>query len=259
MKYSELTSPEIGAVAPETIALLPIAATEQHGSHLAVNTDTALVSEIASLAEMTLSESLLLLPTLWVGSSHHHLGFPGTLSIRGDTYIKVLEDLVDSLVASGFRRILLLNGHGGNITPMTEALYRLALRHDDVEAPWIVGLTYFIGLAKSKWEFMETEKLTHACEFETSMMLALNAKWVQMDLARGTCAKRHSRYYDPSGYNPSRVVVCETFARMTSNGAMGSPEKASPEKGERLLSTYSDSLIEFLREFSGWPMKRENE
>lgn len=261
MIYGNLTSPDLGRLAPETIALLPIAAVEQHGDHLPVVTDTALVTEIAARAEVALPDQVALLPTLWAGCSHHHLGFPGTISIGSETYIRVLKDLIDSLIGTGFRRIVLLNGHGGNSIPASEALYRVALEHPELDAPWAVCATYWrVAAAElAAQDFMETPKLTHACEYETSMMLGLRTDWVQMDQARGGRARRHSQYYDPLGYAASRVLVCENFAQMTANGAMGNPEKSNPEKGEKLLALIAKSVVNFLEEFSTWPARRDAE
>ena len=128
MNYAELTSPELGRLAPELIAVLPLAAIEQHGNHLPVFTDTAIAEELGRRVEVELPGQVALLPTLWCGSSHHHKGFPGALSLRSETYVHVLSDLMDCLIETGFRRIFLLNCHGGNQTPFAEALYQLTLR-----------------------------------------------------------------------------------------------------------------------------------
>lgn len=253
MIYGNLTSPEIGRLASSHVAVLPLAAVEQHGAHLPVITDTALVSEVTRRAEQVLHDKVLLLPTLWAGSSHHHIGFPGTVSIRSETYIQVLCDLIDSLLRAGFRKIALVNGHGGNITPAAEALYRTMLKERNGELPWVVTASYWnLPGAVDYREFMDSPKLTHACEFESSMMLRLRTDWVKMDEAHGERVERQSRFYDPLGYSPSRVMVSESFEQMTPVGAMGKPELATPEKGERLFELYSTALIEFLTEFSGW-------
>lgn len=260
MIYGELTSPELGRIASKTIALLPIAATEQHGNHLPVITDTALVTEIARRAEAALPKKVALLPTLWVGSSHHHLGFAGTMSIQSETYVRVLKDMMDCLLGSGFKRIVLLNGHGGNVNPAAEALYRVALEHPEANAPWVTCATYW-GLARrelASQKFMESPNLTHACEFETSMMLGLRTDWVQMSKAKGRRVERHSKFYDPLSYTPSRVSVGETFAHMTDIGAMGSPEKATAAKGKKLFDLITPSVIEFLDEFSTWKFSRKS-
>ncbi len=258
MIYGDLTSPKLGQIAPNTVALLPIAAVEQHGAHLPVVTDTALVTEIARRAEAALGDSVALLPTLWAGCSHHHFGFPGTISIGSETYVRVLKDLVESLIRSGFRRIVLLNGHGGNVLPATEALYRIALENPGPDAPWVTCATYWrvAGEDLAAQKFMETPHLTHACEYETSMMMGLRADWVHLDRAKGERVERRSKFYDPLGYRPSRVAVCETFAQMTGTGAMGNPEKATPEKGRQLFDLISRPVIEFLSEFSTWEFPR---
>lgn len=258
MIMGELTSPAIRRLAAKSVALLPIAATEQHGDHLPVITDTAVVTELATRVENALPKKVMLLPTLWVGSSHHHLAFAGTMSIRSETYIQVLKDLVDSLLASGFRRVVLLNGHGGNSVPASEAIYRVALEHPENDGPWVACATYW-HVAREEMagqKFMDTPKLTHACEYETSLMLALRTDWVNLGLAKGSHAERGSRYYDPLGYSPSRVAVSEAFSQMTENGAMGRPELATKEKGRELYDLITPCLVDFVSEFSQWPFAR---
>lgn len=253
MIYAELTSPDIARIAADAVAVLPLAALEQHGNHLPVVTDTAIVSELARRLELALPEKVALLPTFWAGSSHHHLAFPGTVSISSETYIRVLCDLVESLISAGFRRISLLNGHGGNQVPFAEALYRLGLVHKDI---WISAQSYWSLASRALGSqcFMQTPKLTHACEYETSMMLALREDWVKMDQAQGSRAARVSRFYDPLGYDPSRVVISETFDRMTPNGSLGSPELATVEKGRLLFDLVTGSVVEFFEEFSQWDL-----
>jgi creatinine amidohydrolase len=260
MKYGELTSPELGRLAPGLVALLPLAAIEQHGNHLPIITDTAIVSELANRVEAALPRKVALLPTFWVGSSHHHLGFPGTMSLRSETYILVLQDLIESLLTSGFRRVVLLNGHGGNTTPAAEALYRVALNHPEKSAPWVACATYWQvareELASQK--FMETPKLTHACEYETSLMLGLRTDWVDLRQAKGRRAQRNSRFYDPLGYAPSKVSVSETFAQLTENGAMGRPDLGSAEKGRKLYDLITPCLVDFVKDFSSWKFNRRS-
>ncbi|MFV0337351.1 MAG: creatininase family protein [Chthoniobacterales bacterium] len=259
MIYGDFTSPAIKEISPNAVAVLPLAATEQHGDHLPIITDTALVTEVAQRLEKALPEKVALLPTLWVGSSHHHLGFPGTISIQSETYVRVLKDLIDSLLKAGFRRVVLLNGHGGNVLPASEALYRVALERPENDAPWVTCATYWNVASRELAEqnFMETPKLTHACEYETSMMLALRLDWVKMELAKGSRVERYSKFYDPLSYTPSRIAASESFTQMTASGAMGSPEKATAEKGEKLFKIITSPLIEFVDEFSEWKFERD--
>lgn len=255
MKYGELTSPALGKLAPERTAVLPLAAVEQHGDHLPVITDTAIADEIARLVEAALPEEIVLLPTLWCGSSHHHMGFPGTLSLRSETYLNVLTDLIESLIQTGFRRIFLLNCHGGNQTPFAEALYRLNLKHQGPGEPWIAAASYW-HLASSELSaqtFMETPKLTHACEYETSLMMALRLNWIKGE-PRGEGRRIESEFFDPLHYTPSRVVVSRTFDQISFNGALGSPEKATAEKGQQLYPLITTAVVNFLREFATWKL-----
>ena len=258
MIYSEMTSPELGRIAPRVIALLPVAAIEQHGRHLPVQTDTALVSEIARRAERALPKQVALLPALWAGCSHHHLGFPGTISLSSETYIRVLIEMVECLARAGFRRIALLNGHGGNITPGNEALYRLNIKWNGPREPWVAMATYWQVAARemAAQKFMRTPALTHACEYETSMMLALRTDWVKLRLAKGQNPTRGSKFYNPTGDPPSRVAVCESYHHFTRTGATGSPELATAEKGRKLFNLTSSAVIEFLRDFSRWKHPR---
>jgi creatinine amidohydrolase len=257
--YFDLTSPQIGRIAPEVVALLPIAAIEQHGDHLPVGTDSAIVAELARRAEKAWPDKVLLLPTLWCGSSHHHFGFPGTLSLGSELYIQMLVSLVDSLARTGCRRIVLLNGHGGNIVPAAEAVYRLHQSLAGPDEPWVAAATYWKLAADElgQQEFMSTPCLTHACEYETSLMLALRADWVEMDRAKGTIPERNSVFYDPLGYRRCSVAVSESFQHFSSNGALGSPELATPEKGERLYALLAAVLDRFLRDFAAWPLPRQ--
>lgn len=257
MKYADLTSPEIGRIATTHIAVVPIAALEQHGSHLPVITDAAIADELGRRVEALLPDKIVLLPTLWCGSSHHHLGFPGTISISSETYTRVLVDMADSLIAAGFRRIFFLNCHGGNQTPFAEALYRLNLKHKGAKEPWIAAASYWNLAAPelAAQTFMATPRLSHACEYETSLMLAVRADWVRKN-PTGETGGIGSQYYDPLGYTPSRVVVSQTFDQLSQTGALGSPELATEEKGRQLFTLLASSVAGFLEEFATWKRRK---
>src|SRR3989449_11313062 len=127
---------EIGWVDLETYlrrddrAILPVGSCEQHGRHLSFATDYLIPTEIAK--RVSARTGVPVTPTLCFGMSVHHMEFPGTMSLSPDTFMAVLRDLVESLYRHGFRRVLVLNGHGGNIAPRTTALSTLADRHRDL-------------------------------------------------------------------------------------------------------------------------------
>src|SRR5687768_5146513 len=132
MNWNELTRRELGALLPDAVVVLPTAATEQHGPHLATGHDSFIVAEIARRAGQKVGDAatVIVTPVLTFGSSDHHLAFGGTLSLRTETYLLVLKDLLNSMIASGAKKVLVLNGHGGN-----HELNELAVRDVSREQP----------------------------------------------------------------------------------------------------------------------------
>ena len=122
MNITELTWPEIAALVPHTPVVVPVAAVEQHGRHLPLATDSMLLGEVVRRVEHSTHERVLFAPLQWLGNSHHHMEYAGTLSASPRVYLDLLNDLLENLLAHGFRRILFLNGHGGNITPGKQAI-----------------------------------------------------------------------------------------------------------------------------------------
>ena len=240
----------------DKVVLLPLGAIEQHGPHLAVSTDTDIVSAIALQAERQLNTDVLLCPALPFGSSHHHLSFGGTISISISTYTQLVIELVESFLLKGFRRIVLLNGHGGNITPVKQALAILSNKYDVSTKPNIALATY--------WELagnifagelpMESPALSHACEYETSLMLHLFPEKVLQDHIQR--AKRP----DSNGFIPWEndesyrgVTMVKQTEFISGNGSSGEPELASEEKGKYLFDQAVASLVQFLTSFKTWP------
>src|SRR5919201_1281406 len=132
MRFQDLTWPLLRGVPRETTLVLgPIAACEQHSRHLPTFTDTILVTAVAEAVEQRLPKQVLLLPTQWFGASSHHLRFGATLSAEVDTHITLLCDLLVPLLDDGYQRLLILNGHGGNIDTMHVALRRLKTHYLD--------------------------------------------------------------------------------------------------------------------------------
>lgn len=233
MRFAELTAPEIrGLDRDRTLVVAPIAATEQHARHLPVGTDTILAGAVADGLEAALPDRVLLLPVLWLGASEHHLPFGGTLTATLPTYEDVLTEVLTPLLRDGFQRMLLLNGHGGNIDPLHVALRRL-----DAAFPTAVltGAAY--------WELAEKEiaalcagprkSVGHACEVETSMMLHLRPELVKRD----QIADDPDTVHPPDG-----LFWARDFGRRTDHGAVGYPEHSSAETGRKLLAAIVDKL-----------------
>jgi len=177
---SELTRTEVRALAPRAIAVLPIGATEQHAEHLPMGTDALLVDAVLDHALSRIADAgtapptpdgaepapIVRAPTLPYGSSEHHL-FAAALSLRPQVLLDVLTDLLRSLVVSGFRRLLVVNGHGGNDEIMRLAIKQIALAH-----PVAAGAASYWALGGPAASTDPARTPGHAGWFETSLLLA---------------------------------------------------------------------------------------
>src|SRR5262245_31797351 len=118
LRWEENSSPKLAAaVALDPVVILPVGSIEQHGNHIPVGCDANSAEAVALRAAEGLGTSerpVLVLPTLWYGYSPHHTAFAGTVTLRSETFLAVVQDLVESVLTQGARRAVILNGHGGN-------------------------------------------------------------------------------------------------------------------------------------------------
>ena len=239
--WNESTREELNAALPGGLVVLPTAATEQHGSHLATGHDAFVVSHIATAAVERAGAQIavVLAPALAFGSSAHHLPFGGTLSLRTETYLHVVRDLVESMLAGGAKRVLLLNGHGGN-----HEVNQLAVRDVAIALPPESGV---VLSAASYWDiarpalsadarFAELTLPGHAGRFETATMLALDPSRVR---------ERAERATDPSAVPPVPGVRVEAADRWESfDGYTDFPHRATAEEGRALLDIVIGAVAE---------------
>ncbi len=237
------------------VVVVPLGSLEQHGHHLPLLTDSLIGTEIARRAEAELGETALFLPMLWVGASDHHRAMPGTVSISNAVYVKVLIDIMESLIGGGFRRIFLLNSHGGNITPGRMAIYDVQLRHRDKSDLWLAFSSWWALAADqvAAIQGLEAKMVTHACEQETSMILRLRPELVKREAAKGATIPFESAFYYPDFSRPSRVDVARAFDQLSRTGAFGHPEIATEAKGEALFAAAVGEVVAFVQEFATWP------
>lgn len=237
------------------VVVVPIGSFEQHGHHLPLLTDTMIGAEIARRAEAELGDSAMFLPTLWIGASDHHLDFAGTVSLSMEVYTKALIDLVESLISAGFRKIFLLNSHAGNIVPAGTALYEVNLRyHEELPDLWLTFASWF-DLAREQvagLDGMTQQNVLHACEWETSVILRAHGDLVQRKTVKTARTPFKSDFYSPDQSGRSRVSVTKTIQQMTPTGALGRPDLASEDKGERILQAAVAEVVAFVREFDRW-------
>ncbi len=256
MLYISSSAPQINKQVSHSVVVLPLGAIEQHGPHLAVSTDTDLVTAIAHEAEARCREDILLCPTLPVGSSHHHLTLGGTLSVSPAVYTDLLVDLVSTMLDNGFRRIILLNGHGGNVTPARQALAILSAKYDGTLNPNIAMATYW-ELASEYFaghQHMASPALSHACEYETSMMLHLYPEKVFSDKMERATRPPSNGYIPWEDDEPYKGVTMIKQSRYISgNGSSGEPQLGTAEKGAFLFEHAVEALVRFVTSFKNWP------
>lgn len=257
MLWHELSWPQIEKIDKQKPVVVPLGSTEQHGLHLPVFVDTIQVTAIAKAAQEQLNDRALFTPALWLGSSHHHLDFPGTLSISPSLYSEVIKDMTRSILKAGFKRIFFLNGHGGNQTPIAQALSELVATDDTADAAnlataswWQVGAQAMDG----KKQGMDSPALSHACEYETSVTLFLRPDLVHLEKAIDEPDWVSNNWVELSTKPGGRVSVFHRFARMTEPGSLGLPSAASSAKGEKIFNGVVDQIVSFINDFSQWPL-----
>jgi creatinine amidohydrolase len=249
VEWARLTGPEIRTIAarPDALAVLPIGSLEQHGPHLPVITDTASASAAAIRAARLVVDELpvLVLPGLWTGMSEHHLPFGGTISLNFNELRGVLSGVVRSLRAIGFARLLVVNGHGGNVEPLAVAARELAHEYGlPVIActPWYLTRDRVPEIAETK------ETPAHACEGETSIMMAIAPDLVRTDRFEDSVRQRPDPVPDYAGF--SRFWSFSERAPVT--GVRGDPRSATAEKGERFLDVQAEALAAAMRDKPMW-------
>jgi creatinine amidohydrolase len=225
--FERRTSADVGAAAGR-LAVVPVGATEQHGPHLPLGTDTLLATAVAE-AIVARSPNLMLGPVLALGCSGHHLAFPGTVSLRAPAFIATVNDVCRSLGAAGLD-VVLLNAHGGNRAPLAVALGELA--GEGVRAH---ALTYWELLADvAVAEFGDAAACGHACALETSLMLHLHPELVRRELIPqgGT----PPAWPDPHMFSTDATQVVRPFDEINPDGVVGRPSLATVAAGERLFA-----------------------
>jgi creatinine amidohydrolase len=265
MNLGELTWKDAAGLT-DKIVVVPTGAHEQHGHHLPLLTDAMIGEEIVRRAQAELSGIALFLPMLWLGHSPHHLQFPGTVSVSSETYMRVIEDMTESLIQGGFRRILFFNAHAGNMTPTSVALGNVQMRHAENHPDlWLLSTSWFVlaDAAIAATGKFEQSKISHACEWETSQILAVRPELVKDErpavrspmLVNGT----PSRFFTADYSKGDSVSVARTIAQNSKTGAFGWPELATPEKGEALFECAARELVALVREFKEWPSQSSPE
>lgn len=246
-RLAELTRDEVRERAATSTAIVPLGSTEQHGRHLPVSVDTALVHTIAERAARRAAATVpvVLAPTLPYGFAHHHLGFAGTISIPAPVYVDVLTEIGASLAASGFRRLVFLNGHGGNQSPCRAAADRLVYER---RLPMDVASGAYWDLAADALASANLQVGPvpgHAGGFETSCLLAAHPELVHLDRRPAPEAELQPLV----GSELPGAYVRRHGIWERSDGRSDDAQAADPSEGERILEFVVGSVADFIVTF----------
>ncbi len=258
MRFEELTSPEVASLDRDgTVFILPLGSVEQHGNHMPLGTDTMLAHSVSLAAAELSPGKTAVLPPPWYGFSAHHMRFPGSVTLRAETLMAVAEDIVASLVSHGFRRILIVNGHGGNGGVIDLLASKLGYRHYGKAR--IAALTYF-QLARDAIAALrrsEAGGMGHACEFETAMIQHIRPELVKMERAVATYPDPGSPYLTTDLLGGSAIKTYLDFADLSPTGTLGDPALATPDAGGKFFEAVVGELAAFIEDFRGWAIAEQ--
>ena len=241
----------------QAVAVLPVAAIEQHGPHLPVGVDTTLVDSVigAALPHLPAALPVLFLPTQQVGKSNEHIRFPGTLTLSTQTLVALWTELGACVARAGLRKLVLFNSHGGQVSVMDLVARDLRTAHDLIvySANWF---SLPLGDAVNGLFPPEEHRFgIHGGDMETSMMLAARGHLVDMSQAQhfhSSAEERAARYpILGNGYSAKLGWQMQDYHPL---GAAGNAANASADKGRALIDAAGLQLARLLQEVSSLPL-----
>ncbi|HIU43548.1 MAG TPA: creatininase family protein [Candidatus Ventrousia excrementavium] len=252
VRWDNLNTRELKALSEQqAIVLLPVGSTEQHGPHLPVGCDNLMATGMSERIAAELNrrgKPCVVAPSIAVANSTHHMSFCGSMTLRAETYMHLLFDYCRSIASHGFRKIVIVNGHGGNVAPTETALIEI---NEALGFP-VYFTGYWKGDKTAQSDILESQTgMIHACEGETSLLWALDEEWIDP-------------IYKETKGNPGYPLEAEedgtlsTFHRMeahTENGVMGNAWLASREKGEKMVERMVKGMADVLCDDRLWEQR----
>lgn len=246
MLLKDMKWPEVQeALKRNPAVIVPVGSTEQHGPHLPLSVDVDLPMYVATKAAEKTGD--LVAPPVTYGYNEKEWKFPGTISLKTETLMAVLYDICESLSRSGFKYVLLLNGHGFN-TAIVQQVTHMVMEKLPILCVSISYWDLVLDLAK---EVRESGRggMSHACEFETSGMLYVNPEHVDMSKAVDELPRVEGKYMWLEIIDRSPYYMRPRWDILTTSGVCGNPTLATAEKGKVLMEAAADRLAEFLEVF----------
>jgi creatinine amidohydrolase len=260
--YSDLTWPEIDEAARQKkVILLPVGSTEQHGPHLPLDVDNLIATRLCLEAGRRAPDKILVAPNIPYGYNIHGLDYPGTVHVGHQHFIEFCVGVCKSFAYHGFKRIIVVNGHGGN-----SSLLEFVGRRTILETDALVSSFMWWNLLRVDPNFIASFRESvfpggsgHACEVETSVYLHLAGDKVQMDKAKDFIV-----WYNRQGTNSftwgdafggGPVTLVEWASTFLEDGVFGQPTLATAEKGKRIFEEAATRLVQFVDEFQSRPSR----
>ncbi len=237
----KMTRPEVEKYLEKNdVALFPVGSTEQHGKHLPFDNDAFSAFEIAKrVGEKT---GVIYTPAMPFGYSKHHLNFPGSISLESQTLVKAYKEVCMSLIKNGFKKIVIMNGHGGNTAWISQAqaeiFYETGIR--------VFSLMIFNserGFGAEALKILEQEEGGHACEMETSFSVSMGQR---VDEKAVTDWKEPKNWTEFTRKYKDKVSTPRMFDEVTEIGSLGEPTKYSIEKGKKMVDAVVDDISGFI-------------
>ncbi len=252
--WADYTAADIEAADKSSlIAVLPIAAIEQHGPHLPLSVDTTLINGIVAtaIAKIPAAQNVLFLPTQQIGKSNEHDRFAGTLTFSAQTMMTVWMEIIDSVVRAGVKKFVFFNSHGGQMNLMDVVTRDARAKHDIIV---IASNWYSLGLPPGLFSEHELRHGIHGGDVETSMMLALAPQTVKMPLAQNFHSRTEdfARDYKYISTTNTGKIGWQT-QDLNAYGAAGNAANATAEKGHALIDFAASRFVELLDEVARLP------
>jgi creatinine amidohydrolase len=258
-RYEKLTWPEVNeAIAARQVCIVPCGAVEQHGEHLPLDVDLVCPGGIARGLGERMPDKVLVLPTIAYGYTGHVMDFPGTINTHYETFIRQVLDVTQSLAYHGFKKIILLNGHGSNMPNLDLAARRTNLETDAecLLIAWWHLLTIDKNFTATVRDSVFPGGWSHACELETSLYLYLDEDNVRKDRITDHICSHHddgNPYIWVDLLSRGPAALTSWTSTYTPNGVIGEPSHATKEKGERVYQEAVSQLARLVDYFRDRP------
>ena len=243
-QLGELTSPETGAVDKSpAVVLIPVGAFEQHGPGLPLATDQIRARGVCDIVASKVPGRAYVGPEMPVGISPHHANFPGTVTLEPETFIRVITEYSLNLHRNGWTRVLVVTGHGGNNAALGVVAQKLMGAAPGLEFAW----TPISGLAQDViTAFGPAEVTGHCGEAETSQMLFLAPDAVRRDALEPGTTEMAQLSGSPRLSRSPRPVLSVTWERLSENGVLGDPTRATVELGQGIVEAATHVICDFI-------------